>query len=98
MRQEVQDFLKLGSLPSNDADEDVIARHQIALFAIPKPVSDEEAQSLIKCFGSDDCCGLAWSLLHLVETSPGAPFFHLHPLPDNPNPWVKRLWERANEG
>ena len=31
---------------------------------------DEEAEELVECFGPDDCFSLAWSLVHLVETSP----------------------------
>ena len=38
--------------------------------SVKPPVTDEEAEELVECFGPDDCFGLAWSLVHLVETSP----------------------------
>ena len=38
--------------------------------SVKPPVTDEEAEELVECFGPDDCFSLAWSLVHLVETSP----------------------------
>jgi hypothetical protein len=35
-------------------------------------VTDDEAQLLASAFGSDDCYGLSWALLQLIETAPGA--------------------------
>ncbi|XMA39044.1 hypothetical protein O1157_27230 [Streptomyces albogriseolus] len=52
-----------------------------------------EARALLTCFGPDDCYGLAWSLLHLVETGPG-PAFTADPGPDA-NEWHRRLFLRA---
>lgn len=44
--------------------------------------------------GPDDCFGLAWTLLHLLETAPH------HPLDSKPdgdtNPWLRTLWDRAH--
>jgi hypothetical protein len=44
-------------------------------------------------FGDDDCFGLAWTLLHLIESTPGWPLPAA--LPDLRNEWVRRLRERA---
>lgn len=70
MRREVIKFVKLGTLPDSNAPEDKIAAHQIALSKIKRPVTDSEAKQLLKCFGPDDCFGLAWTLLHLIESAP----------------------------
>jgi hypothetical protein len=42
--------------------------------------------------GTDDCFGLAWSVLHLVETAPGWPIEER--LQDADNEWVSRLKQR----
>lgn len=51
------------------------------------------ARALVQLFGPDDCFGLAWSLLHLIETLPGWPsedtLKGLH------GEWIDRLRERA---
>ncbi|MFJ3337640.1 hypothetical protein [Streptomyces sp. NPDC086766] len=74
IRDEVQDFVRLGRLPSeaNNSQEDDEAFDEMerALHAIEKPVTDEEARLLLGCFGDDNCWGLAWTLLHLVESAP----------------------------
>lgn len=95
MREEIQSFVRLGPLPDVNAPEEVIARHQRALERIRAPVTDSEASALVHCFGPDDCYGLAWTLLHLIETAPGGA-----PLPSAPgeqdNEWRLRLWKRAH--
>jgi hypothetical protein len=52
-------------LLAEDAIADLEQRERL-LHAIARPVSDEEAQLLVTCFGNDNCFGLAWTLLHLV--------------------------------
>jgi hypothetical protein len=42
------------------------------LEKITKPVSDEEAQALLDPFGPDDCFGMAWTVLHMIETAPSS--------------------------
>ncbi len=95
VRREVADFVALGPLPDESADEGVITTHQTLLQKIKRPVTDEEAALLIRAFGPDDCYGLAWTLLHLVESAPtGVP---LGSKPgDSANQWLRRLWERAH--
>ncbi|GGU65769.1 hypothetical protein GCM10010274_63010 [Streptomyces lavendofoliae] len=72
VRREVEDLIGAGPLPSEDASEEEIAEAQRLLDNITAPVSDEEAQALSACFGPDNCYGLSWTLLHLIETAPGA--------------------------
>jgi hypothetical protein len=74
MREEVKALVALGQFPPEQgATPGVVERHQLALEAIARPVSDDEACALVNVFGPDDCFGLAWSLLHLIETAPGWP-------------------------
>jgi hypothetical protein len=91
IRKDVERFVALGPLPSEDSDEDV-TRHQEALEAITEPVTNEEAKLLLGQFGPDNCYGLAWSLLHLIETAPTLP---VQDSPgDHANEWLQRLWRR----
>ncbi len=96
IRKSVEDFVKLGPLPNSSAAEDIIARHQIHLQRIKQPVSDEEASLLIRCFGTDECYGLAWTLLHLIESAPGGVPLQTKPIDPN-NEWLNRLWERSHK-
>ncbi|MEV5439823.1 hypothetical protein AB0K80_28025 [Streptomyces sp. NPDC052682] len=96
MRPEVQAFVTDGPLPGWDASEEEIARRVAQLEAIPKPVTGEEARALVSCFGPDDCYGVAWTLLHLIETGPD-PVLTAAPGPDA-NEWHQRLYDRAVNG
>ncbi|WP_327427346.1 MULTISPECIES: hypothetical protein [unclassified Streptomyces] len=93
MRPEVQAFVTDGPLPDWDADEDEIDRRVRQLEAITRPVTAEEAGALVGCFGPDDCYGVAWTLLHLIETGPN-PVLTDRPAP-NANEWHHTLWRRA---
>jgi hypothetical protein len=64
--------------------------------AISRPVTAEEAKALVACFGPDDCYGVAWSLLHLIETGPN-PVLAAEPA-RGANEWHHRLWTRAVNG
>ncbi len=70
MRPEVQTFVADGPLPDWDASEEEIDRRDHQLAAISRPVTSEEATALATCFGPDDCYGVAWTLVHLIETAP----------------------------
>jgi hypothetical protein len=89
MRQEVSELVALGSLPDEDADEEVIARYEKLVLTISQPVTDEEARVLVGLFGPDDCYGLAWTLLYLIETAPGWPLEEC--LENTSNEWIRRL-------
>jgi hypothetical protein len=101
IRQTVVDLLELGPLPASD---DAIADDAIAkgidafyerLMAIARPVTEEEALALMSLFGPDDCFGVAWTLLHLIETCPTGV-----PIPTKPDPevneWIRYLWDRSH--
>jgi hypothetical protein len=97
VRKEVADFLALGPLPrSQNAEPAHVERLGEALSKISMPVSDDEAAILASAFGPDECFGLAWTLVHLIESAPeGAP---LARIPQSENEWVELLRERAASG
>lgn len=93
LRADVQALVDLGPLPSEEAEVETIARYQTLLHGIARPVSRDEALALLRCFGPDEAYGLAWSLVHLVETAPGGPLFEHDP--GDSNEWHKLIWTRS---
>ena len=94
MRNSVAQLVALGQLPSEaSATVQCVQEFETLLKAIEPPLTKYEALAVLNVFGQDGCFGLAWSLLHLVETAPGWPFAEarLH----KANPWVKSMLERA---
>ncbi|MEU7697497.1 hypothetical protein [Streptomyces sp. NPDC039028] len=96
MRPEVQTFVAAGPLPDWDGGEEEIDRRVQQLEEISPPVTGEEARALVSCFGPDDCYGVAWTLLHLIETGPN-PVLATDPGPDA-DEWRQRLYRRAANG
>jgi hypothetical protein len=93
IRSTVRDLFELGPFPAEDviSQEDIEERER-RLDRITSPVSDEEARLLVGCFGVDDCYGLAWTLLHLVES---APTFRVDTEPHpEAGEWIWRMWTR----
>jgi hypothetical protein len=72
VRKAVEDLVSAGRFPSEDASVEDIERTQLLLERVIAPVSDDEARLLAGIFGPDNCFGLSWTLLHLIETAPGA--------------------------
>lgn len=93
IRQAVADFLAAGPLPDEDQSAEAVQRSQDLLERIEAPVTDEEAAALLAGFGPDDCYGLAWTLLHLIETAPSAQTAEYPP--DSESPWVQLLRRRV---
>ncbi|MFE0642498.1 hypothetical protein ACFW2Y_12925 [Streptomyces sp. NPDC058877] len=91
MRTEVQIFVADGPLPDEDSSEEEIDRRCQQLVAIARPVTTEEAHALAGCFGPDDCYGVGWTLIHLIETAPGP--LPVVPRPDAENP----IWDVPRE-
>ena len=94
IRPEVASFLALAPLPaSRGAQQDHVERLTDLLMRISPPVSREEAIRMAAAFGPDECFGLAWTLLHLIESAPGgAP---LDAIPESDNEWVVLLRDRS---
>jgi hypothetical protein len=94
MQNAVRTLVSLGPLPaSSDADEEHLRQVEAALKAVHTPLSQAEAEALLPVFGSDDCFGLAWSLLHIVETAPDIDNVLANADPNNE--WVNTLRERS---
>jgi hypothetical protein len=99
IRPEVRELVAIGPLPdsaSAAADMQRLEDYQRRLENISEPVSDEEAEALAGLFGPDDCFGLAWTLVHLIETAPSWPF--VEQLPASDNEWIQLLRARAQRG
>lgn len=95
MQQSVTELIKLGPLPSEqDPDVDVLKQYQDLLEAIKTPISDDEAIALTAIFGDDDCFGLTWTLLHIIETAPGWPIKEA--LKNTGNEWINTLISRSS--
>jgi hypothetical protein len=95
VRQVVEDFVELGPLPDSRASEETIGAHQTLLARITPPLTGDEAAAVISSFGPDYCYGLAWTLLHLIESAPGGVPIKERP-PETANAWIKRLWARSH--
>ena len=95
MRPEVTHLVSKGPLPSSKAGVKQIKEWHEAFEKIKAPISDEEAKALTALFPGteDDCFGLGWSLLHLVETCPHWPLHDC--LHDVGRPWIARLRQRV---
>ncbi|MBF0548538.1 MAG: hypothetical protein HQM08_29165 [Candidatus Riflebacteria bacterium] len=94
IRDEIRAFGALGPLPAaGEADDQKLLQQQNLLARITKPISNDEARVLVKLFGPDDCYGLAWTLLHLIESAPGWPLKDC--LENLENEWLIRLRDSA---
>jgi hypothetical protein len=96
MRTSVINLASLGRLPEErSAAVAQLQAFEVALKAIEPPVTEEEVMSLLQALPDteESCFGLAWSVLHLIETAPGWPTkeANLH----RSNPWVAAMLERA---
>ena len=94
MRTLVTQLVALGQLPGEqEATAPQVQEFERVIRKIEPPLSKEEAVALLSVFGQDGCFGLAWSLLHLIETAPGWPYPEARL--GAANPWVKSMLERA---
>jgi hypothetical protein len=94
MQSVVQELVKLGQLPSSvKANLVNLEKFQTLLMKVEQPISDDDAQALVKLFGPDECFGLAWTLVHLIETAPGWPLEGV--LDESESEWINRLKQRA---
>ncbi len=93
MPSSIEELLEIGRLPASDnADIAKVKKLESALKGIKCPISDDEARALVRLFGPDDCFGLAWTLLHIIETAPGWP---LDEALIGDNEWIERLRVRS---
>lgn len=93
VRREVAELVSLGPFPaSEDVTMEIIQSQESLLNSIARPVTDEEALQLIKLFGPDDYYGMAWTLVHLIESSPNWPLTDC--LTGDSNEWIEHLKKR----
>lgn len=94
MRPEVMELVSLGPLAASDAvDMKVLKKQEELIRNLVKPATDEEARALVKIFGPDESFGLAWALVHFIESAPGWPL--LDSLGNTDNEWVGHLRQAA---
>lgn len=93
IRESIQQLSNMGNLPSQDnPDIELIKKYQELLDSIQSPVSDEEASVLASIFGKDECFGLAWTLLHIIESAQNICIESENI--DRSNPWIILLQTR----
>jgi hypothetical protein len=96
LRKEIAELLATGNLPPVEGTNG----HYLDFLAgriqrLPSPLTLEEAQALLSCFGSDSDPFLATALLDAIETAPG-PAVRRKP-PKDANRWLHELWERQRQ-
>jgi hypothetical protein len=99
VRPEIREIAALGQFPLEERTPgqdylDLITRIEAALPKIAGPVTDEEARvlaSLLPVEGST--FGLAWQLVHLIETAPNWPVADV--LGSTTNEWIAHLRRTA---
>jgi hypothetical protein len=92
VQKAVKNLLALGMLPRVSSDPRDVERFEHAISEIKYPLTDDEAAALIECFGEDDSFGLAWTLVHLIETSPTA--FPKNEPSEDESFWKRVLYQR----
>jgi hypothetical protein len=102
VRQEVSELVGLGPLPSyvvamRDDYRQRLEKYAFLIASIQKPVTNKEAQILAGLFGPDDCFGLEWVLVSLIETAPSWPLENCIPA-DSENEWIQMLRQRIENG
>lgn len=72
IRDEVNAVIALGRLPSSDADSASTDKWGKLLSNLKKPLNENESLALCSSLPilDDDCYGLAWSILHAIESCP----------------------------
>ena len=95
MQEAIRTLVSLGPLPaSSQADVDHLRRVESALADVHTPLKESEAKALLTVFGPDDCFGLAWSFVHLIETAPDLSEVLASAAPSNE--WTKLLRNRRS--
>src|SRR3546814_4359664 len=71
VRSEIFNLIDLGPLPSEAGSVTDVARRQTLIQSIAPPLTLAEATALAGVLGPDNCFGLAWTVVHLIESAPG---------------------------
>jgi len=93
IRDEVRRLVALGPMPDSVATTpEQVDQYGNLINKIARPLTNDEAEALLSVFGDDDYFGVAWTLLHLIETAPHVPVDE--PPADDANEWIHRIWRR----
>jgi hypothetical protein len=78
-------------------EPDAIEPFDLAIASLTPPASEEEARALLNVLPhhEDSLFGLAWGVLHFIESAPGWPYADEL---DDRGWWVHFLRERVEEG
>jgi hypothetical protein len=84
----------LGQLPHElDITDADLRERETLIDSLEPPASDEEERLLLPLLGEGTCWGLAWGVVHLVESSPSWPDWEgVRVLPAE---WREMLWANA---
>ncbi len=95
-RESVSKLMAMGPIPDEETiSDDLLLSYEKLISSLEKPVSDEEARTLCAVFGVDSAYGLAWALVHLIESAPGWPLIECLA---GDGEWITMLRERAERG
>jgi hypothetical protein len=99
MRPEIIELERLGQMPGEatvlrEGLNEMVGTYEPLLGSIREPVTDDEARILVNLLGPgpDSLFGLAWTVLHLVESAPGWPLADC--LTHTESEWIRRLNRR----
>src|SRR4051794_23321843 len=95
MRRGVIQLLELGQMPSEaTADDATVSAFSDAVETLEPPASGEEASALAAILPEtqDSLFGLAWTVLHFIESSPSWPNPRIL---SGSGAWIAVLRERA---
>lgn len=97
LRFEILRLQELGPLPSEqEGTVQQLKLYEDLIRSIVSPVTDDEARILFQLFSVDTCFGLAYSLLHMIETAPGWPLSDC--MLQRDNDWKMEMRNRAIRG
>src|SRR3546814_20646861 len=93
VRSEIFNLIDLGPLPSEAGSVTDVARRQTLIQSIAPPLTLAEATALAGVLGPDICFGLAWTVVHLIESAPG---WSVERVPSGSSPLLDTLRGRAS--
>lgn len=94
MRQAISDLVEMGQFPHElDTSEEDLARREALVLKLEPPATEEEARALLVLLGEDSLFGLAWSLVSMIESAPGWPYWD--ELANTSEPWRSTLRQAA---
>jgi hypothetical protein len=98
MHPAVTRLATLGTLPAEtNASPSALREREELVAQVKPPITNDEARMLVRLLGDaeDSCFGLKWTMLHLIESTPGWP---LRDALDGDKPWQRLLADRASIG